>query len=455
MMNKLLQISLIILAVIFNQQAFSQKENAKGPLRGEQQIELTEGYSFISSHIIAENPDMLVVMVSVLNENLDFIRNSQGQVLRKIGPNWVNGIGDWIIDEGYLVKMFDNDSFIIEGDVVDPVTPIQLEAGFQFVSYFPETPMDALSAFGTIIGDNLKFVRNSQAQTLRKIGPNWVNGIGDCNPGEGYLVKMLADDILIYHGGIQPPPGVILLPVTSSVFELNGVDVSINSFQMSKHEITNDQYIYFLNEIGCNANGSYNDPVYGNVEYIDMDDSDCAIDHNGTAFYFSGSSNAPTTDCPVIEVTWYGANAYCLWAGGRLPTEAEWEAAARGATVGQTAGTYNDQWAGTNIESQLTNYAWYWDNSNSQTHLVGIKTENELDLHDMSGNVWEWCGDWYSSTFPYSNNNPTGPPTGSYRVIRGGSWAYYASYCRVSYRYNSLPGYSSYSFGFRLVVPAR
>ncbi len=199
-MKKKLTIGLIIISLIISQKLFPQKDNIEGLLRGEQQIELSEGYSFISSRIIPENPDMLIVMAPVLNENLDFIRNSQGQVLRKIGPNWVNGIGDWVIEEGYLVKMFIDDSFSIDGDAVDPVTPIPLSTGFQFVSYFPEIPMDALIAFETIIGDDLDFIRNSQGQILRKIGPNWINGIGDCNPGEGYLVKMFADNVLVYPG---------------------------------------------------------------------------------------------------------------------------------------------------------------------------------------------------------------------------------------------------------------
>ena len=163
-----------------------------------QQISLSSGFSFVSSHIIPDNPDMIIVMDSALNENLDFVRNSQGQALQKIGPNWVNGIGDWIISEGYLVKMYAADSFTINGTQVDPTTPIPAEQGFQFVSYFPENAMDALLAFETIIGDDLDFVRNSQGQTLRKIGPNWVNGIGDCKPSEGYLVKMFAEGEIIY-----------------------------------------------------------------------------------------------------------------------------------------------------------------------------------------------------------------------------------------------------------------
>jgi PKD repeat protein len=169
-----------------------------GQVQATQTIDLSSGYQFISSRIISENPDMLIVMADVLNDNLDFVRNSLGQTLHKIGPNWVNGIGDWIVSEGYLVKMFADDSFNIGGDAINPATPIQVTTGYQFVSYFPETPMDAMIAFETIIGDDLDFIRNSLGQTLRKIGPNWVNGLGNCSSSEGYLIKMLADGEIIY-----------------------------------------------------------------------------------------------------------------------------------------------------------------------------------------------------------------------------------------------------------------
>ncbi|MBI9037158.1 MAG: T9SS type A sorting domain-containing protein [Bacteroidales bacterium] len=163
-----------------------------------QNVDLEFGFQFISSKLIPENPDMLIVAEEILNENLDFMRNSQGQTLRKIGPNWINGIGDWIIDEGYLVKMNTADSFTINGTLVDPSTPIPVEAGFQFVSYFPENSIDALIAFGTIIGDDLDFIRGSEGTMIRKIGPNWVNGIGDCQPGKGYLIKMFSAGEIIY-----------------------------------------------------------------------------------------------------------------------------------------------------------------------------------------------------------------------------------------------------------------
>jgi len=163
-----------------------------------QTIILESAFQFASSHIIPNNADMLVVLEEILNDNLVFVRNSQGQTLQKIGPNWVNNIGNWIPTEGYLIKMQGNDSFTIQGQIIDPQSPINLEIGFQFVAYLPEVSMDALDAFSSILTDNLDFIRNSNGNVLRKIGPNWVNGIGDCIPGEGYLIKMNGTGILVY-----------------------------------------------------------------------------------------------------------------------------------------------------------------------------------------------------------------------------------------------------------------
>ena len=256
------------MTLTITQQTFPQKEDSKCRIGGEQQIELPLGYSFISSRIIAENPDMLIIMASVLNENLDFIRNSQGQVLRKIGPNWINGIGDWIVEEAYLVKMFAGDSFIIEGDAVDPATPIPLTTGFQFVSYFPEIPMDALIAYETILGDGLDYIRNSQGQVLRKIGPNWVNGIGDCKPGEGYLVKMLADDILIYpftYG--EPCPGISTVTYEGQVYNTVLIgdqcwlkeNLNVGTMINGNEEMTDngviEKYCYNNNTANCDEYG--------------------------------------------------------------------------------------------------------------------------------------------------------------------------------------------------------
>jgi uncharacterized repeat protein (TIGR03803 family) len=166
------------------------------PLSNDQQIELSEGYSFISSQIMAENPDMQNILQSNLT-NLEFVRNSQGLMLRKIGPNWVNSIGNWVNTEGYLFKMSSGDNLIITGDVIDPQTPIELSTGYQIIGYLPDAALNTEDVFQNIL-ENLEFVRNTSGLMLRKIGPVWVNSIGDMQPGEAYLVKMTGDDQLIY-----------------------------------------------------------------------------------------------------------------------------------------------------------------------------------------------------------------------------------------------------------------
>ena len=134
----------------------------------------------------------------------------------------------------------------------------------------------------------------------------------------------------------------------------------------------------------------------------------------------------------------------------RLPTEAEWEYAARG---GNKSGSY--KYSGSN---SVDNVAWYRDNLPSQssgnsgygTQPVGTKASNELGVYDMSGNVWEWCSDWFGDYSGNAQTNPIGPSLGSYRVFRGGSWGSIAFFARVSVRSSWFPGYRSYSRGFRL-----
>jgi formylglycine-generating enzyme required for sulfatase activity len=238
--------------------------------------------------------------------------------------------------------------------------------------------------------------------------------------------------------------------VTGGTFQMGSNDggsddqpvhtVTLTGFMITKYEITNKQYCEFLNYISCNSNGSFNDPEYGNVEYIDMDDGDCQINYSTGQFVpESGKDNYP-----VIEVSWFGANAFARWIGGRLPTEAEWEFAARG---GNKSHSYT--YSGSN---NIDDVAWYGDNSGHHTHEVGTKAPNELGIYDMSGNVWEWCHDWYDYDY-YSvspQNNPQGPSSGTYRVLRGGSWGYGPSNCRVADRGWSNPDDSYSSNGFRV-----
>jgi len=169
-----------------------------------QTIDVEPGFQFVSTHVAPAVPDMMEVATEIINDDLVYIRNSTGAMLRKIGPNWVNGIGDWIGAEGYLIKTNASGEFTVMGTSINASTPIPLIAGFQFVSYLPEAEVDALEAFATIVGDDLVYVRNSVGAMLRKIGPNWVNGIGNCMPTEGYLIKMAADAELIYPSDGAP-----------------------------------------------------------------------------------------------------------------------------------------------------------------------------------------------------------------------------------------------------------
>ena len=168
-----------------------------------QNYDLISGYQFISSYVIPTDPDMMEIMTDLLDNNLSFVRNSNGNMLRKIGQSWVNNIGDWNITEGYIVKMNAPGNLSITGLPVDPLTPINLNTGYQFISYFHDYPMDASTAFTEILNDNLSFIRNSTGNMLRKIGLSWVNNIGNVIPGEGYLVKMNAPATLIYPAGTK------------------------------------------------------------------------------------------------------------------------------------------------------------------------------------------------------------------------------------------------------------
>ena len=164
----------------------------------------------------------------------------------------------------------------------------------------------------------------------------------------------------------------------------------------------------------------------------------------------SNPSNFKGDNLPVENVSWNDIQEFIKKLNAqtgkkfRLPTEAEWEYAARG---GNQSKGY--KYSGSNSISEV---AWYDGNSGDKTHPVGQKTPNELGIYDMSGNVWEWCQDWYSSSAYSSSSqtNPTGPSSGSYRVLRGGSWGNYAGYCRVSYRRDDGPAYRSSYCGFRL-----
>ena len=166
----------------------------------------------------------------------------------------------------------------------------------------------------------------------------------------------------------------------------------------------------------------------------------------------SNPSKFSGTNLPVEKVSWEDCQSFVIKLNEltgknfRLPTEAEWEYAARG---GNKSNGF--KFSGGN---NIAEVAWYSENGNKISHPVATKAPNELGIYDMSGNVWEWCSDWYSSSYYSfsSRSNPTGPDSGSNRVLRGGGWGNNSRQCRVSNRSYSPPTYRDSYLGLRLAL---
>jgi len=209
--------------------------------------------------------------------------------------------------------------------------------------------------------------------------------------------------------------------------------VTLSPYKIGRYEVTNKKFADFLN-----AQGVMSDGTLGGVTYYQVGGED-EITYANNAW----TAVVATEEHPVVNVTWDGANEFCIWAGGRLPTEAEWEFAARGGVLDVVS-----IFSGSDVVGDV---AWYSGNAGMVSHPVGTKDPNELVTYDMSGNAAEWCSDYYSSTY-YSVspvNDPQGPATGSSRVVRGGGYLSGTVFgLRVSYRFNSSG--SSDATGFRV-----
>ena len=204
--------------------------------------------------------------------------------------------------------------------------------------------------------------------------------------------------------------------------------VTLSDYYLSENLITNEQYSRFLNENRISSDG--NGDVLGFENQLLV-----KVHHWGVQYSNNEWHPAPgKADFPVVHVTWYGAKAYCDWAGGRLPTEAEWEYACR-------AGTTTPFNTGFSLSSSQANYNGNYPYNGSvkgtflaHTQRVGSYAPNAWGLYDMHGNVWEWCSDWYGRYNIDDDTNPQGPATGTYRVLRGGSWVDNARSCRCTDR---------------------
>jgi formylglycine-generating enzyme required for sulfatase activity len=227
--------------------------------------------------------------------------------------------------------------------------------------------------------------------------------------------------------------------------------VTVSSFQMSEAEITNDQYCTWLNAalvsgdiVATSSIVTGKKGTWNGQNYIYL--SDNYDENNGCWITFSKNEFSVVSGhetWPVVSVTWYGAKAFAEYYGWDLPREAEWEYACRGGKqylYGTDDGT---------ISKDKANYYW---GSGYIIHPVNIKSypKNPFGLYDMSGNVWEWCNDWYGDYSSLPATNPTGGQTGSYHVIRGGGWRDDGGVSRSAIR-GIITASRSIDIGFRVV----
>jgi formylglycine-generating enzyme required for sulfatase activity len=227
-------------------------------------------------------------------------------------------------------------------------------------------------------------------------------------------------------------------------------EVNLKGFYMGKYEVTRGQFRKFVEatkyltdaeNLGWAWMWSKEDNLW-----VKKDGLNWRKDAKGNECYTNKEEH------PVIFVSHSDVEAFIAWLisitnkNYRLPTEAEWEYAAKG-------GVHNSKFkfSGSDLIDEV---AWYLDDANYETHRVGTKNPNQLGIYDMTGNVWEWCSDWYDENYYQytAKNNPEGRLKGDYLVLRGGSWSYDPTFCRISDRAYNIPRNLNNNIGFRLAL---
>lgn len=314
---------------------------------------------------------------------------------------------------------------------------------------------------------NSRSVFSTDLGTLPKFQSD-VNGLSS-DSSYRYRAYVRTADSTYYGSAYSFKPvafSIEVVPVTGGTFSMGATgeqssdalfnekpvhQVQVAGFQIGKYEVTNAQYAVFLNSRGTSL-GGYCTTENGSQVVVKANER--GLKYNSDSLKWMVSKEYE--NLPVVNVTWAGASEFSKWAGGRLPTEAEWEYAARG---GSLSAQPNYIFSGSNDPDAV---AWFKlsGGESSPVKIGGSKDSNELGLFDMSGNVREWVSDWYDSYLPKSLINPKGMTDDeaenagiTKKVTRGGGWAdTNPNMLRVSARSASLPELPSGSTGFRVVL---
>jgi formylglycine-generating enzyme required for sulfatase activity len=292
-------------------------------------------------------------------------------------------------------------------------------------------------------------LRALQTPPSRRIPWRWIAGFGTALLAVVCLALAIAFGSRFFSSTSTPTTtireadGMVMVYVPGGTFQMGSEEgssderpvhtVTLDSFWIDQTKVTNAQYATFLNDLENQAESD--------VTWLELEDEDCLIEHIDGEF----QPKSGYADHPVIEVSWHGAAAYCEWAWGRLPTEAEWEYAARGPQV------YTYPWGNRDPTCDLAQYS----GCPGEKVEVGSFPDGAswCGALDMAGNVWEWVADWYDADYYETSpsNNPTGPEWDKYRVLRGGSWNSPPDDMRSANRHRQSPDITLDYAGFRCV----
>lgn len=328
-----------------------------------------------------------------------------------------------VVEEVYIPAIADSPAKYIAAEIIENPAPSQQVAIAAVVEVEQETQLH----LKPLLKPNLQTPHLERPQT--DLDPGAVfqinSSIKTYSPERKDVtnVKPLLTEMVVIPGGTK-----FRGSHDGNRDEMPRHQITLSSFAIDIHPVTNDQFVRFLEVMGGEKDSNHNDIIRLRDSRIKRSGGKLSIE-SGYAKH------------PVVGVTWYGAVAYARWIGKRLPTEAEWEIAARGEHENSLYPTGDD------IEKSQANFF------SSDTTAVMSYAPNSFGLYDMAGNVYEWCHDWYGYNYYEVSiqepENPQGPLQGVYRVLRGGCWKSLKEDLRCSRRHRNNPGTVNSTYGFR------